>query len=129
MPICPNCGTKNAAGRTHCEFCSAPIESGDRKISEPGASSPLNLSEAFAQSSTNAKITLVTGLLSLVMCGFLLGITAIVIGSMELSKITAGLSPAPGRRLIQIGMTTGVIGIILQIFWMVLGVGSSFFRW
>jgi hypothetical protein len=131
MPVCLNCGTKNSDDKSFCDFCGAPIEKSEKPSGSIQTGTPLsaNLSEAFSHSSTNAKIAMIVGLLSLVMCGFLLGITAIIVGTMESKKIESGLSPAAGRRLIQIGIIAGVIGIILQIFWIILGFGGRWINW
>jgi hypothetical protein len=66
-------------------------------------------------SSTNSIITLVAGILSFVICPFILGIVAWVMGKMEINKINRGESPEAGKSLATIGMWLGIANIILCI--------------
>lgn len=65
--------------------------------------------------STNAIIALVAGILSYVMCPFILGIVAWIMGKGELGKIDRGESSEAGRTLAKIGMWLGIINVILSI--------------
>lgn len=65
--------------------------------------------------STNAIIALVAGILSYVMCPFILGIVAWIMGKGELGKIDRGESSEAGRTLAKIGMWLGIINVILSV--------------
>jgi hypothetical protein len=64
---------------------------------------------------TNAIIALVAGILSYVMCPFILGIVAWIMGKGELSKIDRRESSEAGRTMAKIGMWLGIINVILCI--------------
>ncbi|MCI0449156.1 MAG: DUF4190 domain-containing protein [Chlorobi bacterium] len=64
---------------------------------------------------TNAIIALVAGILSYVMCPFILGIVAWIMGKGELGKIDRGESSEAGRTMAKIGMWLGIINVILCI--------------
>jgi len=64
---------------------------------------------------TNAIIALVAGILSYVMCPFILGIVAWIMGKGELNKIDRGESSEAGRTMAKIGMWLGIINVILSV--------------
>ena len=57
--------------------------------------------------------TLILGILSLVCMGFMTGIPAIILGSMELKAIKAGISPKSGEGVAKVGYVLGIIGTVL----------------
>jgi len=63
--------------------------------------------------SSRAVAALVMGILSLVCLGFLAGIPAIVLGSMELKAIKAGTSPRAGESAAKVGLVLGIVGTVL----------------
>lgn len=63
--------------------------------------------------STRAIAALVLGILSLICLGFLAGIPAIVLGTMELKAIKAGQSPASGDSAAKVGLILGTVGTVL----------------
>ncbi len=65
--------------------------------------------------STNAIIALVAGILSFVMCPFILGIVAWFMGKSEVSKIDRNESPMAGRSMATIGMWLGIVNVILSV--------------
>lgn len=65
--------------------------------------------------SSNAIIALVAGILSFVMCPFILGIVAWVMGKSEVGKIDRGESAMAGRSMANIGMWLGIANVILSI--------------
>lgn len=65
--------------------------------------------------STNAIIALVAGILAYVMCPFILGIVAWIMGKGELGKIDRGESSEAGRTLAKIGMWLGIVNVILSV--------------
>ncbi len=79
----------------------------------PIMGSPGSMQQGSA--STNAIIALVGGILSYVMCPFILGIVAWVMGKMEINKIHRGESPEAGKNLATIGMWLGIVNVILSV--------------
>lgn len=70
-------------------------------------------------------LILVLGILSIVCC-FICGIIAWVMGNNDLKEMAAGTMDPTGRGLTQAGKICGIVGIVLQIVWVVLwllGVG------
>lgn len=57
--------------------------------------------------------TLILGILSLVGCGFLCGVPAVILGKMELNAISAGRSERSGHSITQIGFVLGIVGTVL----------------
>lgn len=56
---------------------------------------------------------LICGILSLICCGFVAGIPAIIIGRQELKAIKEGRSRVEGQTLAQVGYILGIIGTVL----------------
>jgi hypothetical protein len=48
-------------------------------------------------------------------CGILTGIPAWIMGKKELNEINAGLAPAAGKTMAQVGMWLGIINVVLSI--------------
>ncbi len=72
-------------------------------------------------------LILVLGILSIVCC-FICGIIAWVMGNNDLKQMTAGTMDPSGRGLTKAGKICGIVGIVLQIVWLVLWLlGVSFF--
>ena len=63
--------------------------------------------------SGRAVASLILGILSLVCMGFLAGIPAIILGSMEMKAIRAGQAPATGESAAKVGLVLGIIGTAL----------------
>lgn len=63
--------------------------------------------------STRALAALICGILSLVCMGFVTGIPAIILGSMELKAIKAGSSPTAGEGIAKVGYILGIVGTVL----------------
>lgn len=75
--------------------------------------------EPTQTASTRATAALILGILSLICMGFLAGIPAIILGSMELKAIKAGLAPAAGEGMAKVGYILGIVGTILTCLAMV----------
>ena len=69
--------------------------------------------EPTQAASTRATAALVLGILSIICMGFLAGIPAIILGSMELRAIKAGQAPAAGEGLAKVGYVLGIVGTVL----------------
>ena len=65
-------------------------------------------------SGPKAITALILGILSVLCMGFMTGIPAIIIGSMELKDIRAGKSPASGENIAKIGYILGIVGTVLS---------------
>lgn len=77
---------------------------------------PQNLGNVTGgQASTNAIIALVAGILSWVMCPFILGIVAWIMGKGELGKIERGESSEAGKTFAKTGMWLGIVNVILSV--------------
>ncbi len=61
------------------------------------------------QASGRAVASLVLGIISIVMCGFIAGIPAAILGKMELNAIERGQAPAAGKGLATAGFWMGAI--------------------
>lgn len=63
--------------------------------------------------SSNAIATLILGILSILCMGFVTGVPAIILGSIELKAIKAGKSPTSGETPTKVGYILGIIGTVL----------------
>ncbi|MBI2346252.1 MAG: DUF4190 domain-containing protein [Deltaproteobacteria bacterium] len=63
--------------------------------------------------SVKAIAALVLGILSLICCGFIAGIPAIILGRSEMTAIREGRSPIAGEAVAKIGYVLGIIGTVL----------------
>jgi hypothetical protein len=80
--------------------------------------------------SGRAVAALILGILSIICMGFLAGIPAIILGSMELKTIKAGAAPAAGESAAKVGYILGIIGTVLScitmlIFFIMVALGVS----
>lgn len=80
--------------------------------------------------SGRAVAALVLGILSIVCMGFLAGIPAIILGTMELRAIKAGAAPQAGESAAKVGYVLGIIGTALTclsmlIFFVMVALGIS----
>jgi hypothetical protein len=66
-----------------------------------------------AGASGRAIASLILGILSLVCMGFLTGIPAIILGSMELKAIKANRAPLAGEGVAKVGYILGIVGTAL----------------
>lgn len=64
--------------------------------------------------SGRAVAALVLGILSIICMGFLAGIPAIILGTMELKAIKAGGAPVAGESAAKVGYILGIIGTVLS---------------
>lgn len=83
-------------------------------ISTPNQGQPTTPVPDGNSSGPKAIAALILGILSVLCMGFMTGIPAIIIGSMELRDIKAGKSPASGKSIAKIGYILGIIGTILS---------------
>lgn len=65
--------------------------------------------------SANGVLVLILGILSLVLCGCLTGIPAIIMGSNGLKAIASGEADPGEKTLVQIGWILGIIGTVLSV--------------
>jgi hypothetical protein len=70
-------------------------------------------SAAGGSASTNAIIALVAGIVSWVVCPWIGGIIAWIMGKGEINKINRGESPEAGRTMAKIGMWLGIVNVIV----------------
>jgi len=63
--------------------------------------------------SRRALASLILGILSLICMGFVAGIPAIILGSMEMKAIRAGSAPAAGESVAKVGWILGIVGTVL----------------
>lgn len=77
---------------------------------QPPESPPAHPAKA---ASNRAMATLILGILALICMGFVAGIPAIILGSMELKAIKGGQAPQEGEGLARVGYILGIIGTIL----------------
>lgn len=65
--------------------------------------------------STRAISALVLGILAVLCMGLLTGIPAIIMGSMELKAIRAGLAPKTGEGMAKTGYILGIVGTVFSL--------------
>jgi len=65
--------------------------------------------------STNSILALVFGIVAYLVCPFICGIVAWIIGSSELNKIKRGESSEAGRGFATAGMWLGIVNVILSV--------------
>lgn len=82
-------------------------------VAHPVVEPPPPAQPSQAAASTRALASLILGILSLVCMGFVAGIPAIILGSMELKAIHASRSPAAGEGMAKVGYILGIIGTVL----------------
>lgn len=85
----------------------------------------------YAQSATNKKAiwALVLGILGLVLCGFLAGIPAIILGKMAQNEIDVSGGAQRGRGMATAGFVLGIIACVLGVLYLVgLATGVVDFR-
>ena len=83
--------------------------------------------QAFAAPQNSAgTVALVTGILSLFCCGFILGVVAIVQGRKGMALAVQGL--ATNRGAAQAGFVLGIIGLVLWTGWLVYAVANGGFH-
>jgi len=80
--------------------------------------------------SGKAITALILGILSIICCGFLVGVPAIIIGKLEMNAFKRGETNKTSRDLAQIGFITGIVGTSLTclatILWLILvAIGAS----
>ncbi len=76
----------------------------------------------YAQPKTNQKAVwaLVTGILSLICCGIIAGIPAIILGNSAKKEIAASNGSQSGGGMAQAGFVLGIISIAITILWIIL---------
>jgi hypothetical protein len=82
-------------------------------MSTPPPPPSMSGSNTGGSAGTNAIIALVAGILSWIMCYWIGGIVAWIMGKGELSKIDRGESPEAGRVMAKIGMWLGIVNVIV----------------
>jgi len=70
------------------------------------------------KTNTKAIWSLVLGILSLVCCGIVAGIPAMILGNTAKKEIAA--TGQPGRGLAQAGFVLGIISIAITVLWLIL---------
>ena len=78
-----------------------------------------------APQKTNGKATwaLVLGIISVLCCGLLAGIPAIILGNMAKKEIDAG--QGSGRGMAQAGFILGIISVALSVLWVILALSGA----
>ncbi|MFH0799228.1 MAG: DUF4190 domain-containing protein [Pseudomonadota bacterium] len=74
---------------------------------------PVQTQPPAPSASGRAIAALILGILSLLCMGFLSGIPAIILGSMELKAIKAGHAPQAGEGVARVGYILGIVGTVL----------------
>lgn len=75
---------------------------------------PTGTPVATPPSSTRAITALILGIFSLLCCGFITGVPAIILGRSEMKAVDRGLSPQSNRTLGLLGFVLGIIGTIIS---------------
>lgn len=105
-------------------------------VAQPVESAHVNQPQMPVSSgpSGRAVASLILGILSLICMGFLTGIPAIILGSMELKAIKRGEATQAGEGIAKVGYILGIIGTVLtclavlaSIAFMALGISMGAF--
>jgi hypothetical protein len=138
MALCKNCGTENAGNVRYCSFCNAPIEKEDTPSSAKHSDGMVNQkTQTFGQPAVKSKINLYT--IIAFICGglsvfnvfpLLLGIVSVVLAKSVLKNIKTGKEPETSKKLSNIALITGYVGLglvfIRMIYFLSLGYGFHF---
>jgi hypothetical protein len=76
----------------------------------------------YAQPKTNQKAlwALITGILSLICCGIVAGIPAMILGNSAKKEIAASGGTQSGGGMAQAGFILGIISIAITLLWIIL---------
>jgi hypothetical protein len=72
---------------------------------------------AVPQQNQKALWSMITGIASLLCCGIVLGIVAIVLSMQSKKEIEASGGTQSGAGMAQAGMILGIIGVVLSVIW------------
>lgn len=105
----------------------APIEAAPPPVqnwepNEPMQNQPPTPSSAAGPNQTMAIVSLVLGVLSIICCGFLAGVPAVIVGFMARSKANSNPAEFGGAGLALGGIITGIIGTILGIILLIVNI-------
>lgn len=121
---CPRCGHHNTTDSRFCNKCGNPLVADAAAAVVPPSQS----------ASSKSIISLILGILSIFLLGFLSGIPAMILAKHEEDEIRQGRSPVAGEMLAKLGFWLGLIGTILSgltvliiIFLIFFGLGIPFF--
>jgi hypothetical protein len=103
---CPRCGNDNIPESRFCNKCGNPLIANAAAAIVPPSQS----------ASSKSIISLILGILSIFLLGFLSGIPAMILAKHEEDEIRHGRSPAAGEMLAKLGFWLGLIGTILSGF-------------
>ena len=78
----------------------------------------------FYPKDSKATTVLVLGILSIVLCGFLSGVPAWIIGSTELKNIKIGITDPSDKVIAQTGVVLGIIGTLFSVLWLALALAG-----
>lgn len=101
---CPRCGHHNTTDSRFCNRCGNPLVADAAEAVVPPSQS----------ASSKSIISLILGILSIFMLGFLSGIPAMILAKHEEDEIRQGRSPVAGEMLAKLGFWLGLIGTILS---------------
>ena len=121
---CPRCGHHNTSDSRFCNRCGNPVV----------ADAAIAVVPPSQSASSKSIISLILGILSIFLLGFLSGIPAMILAKHEEDEIRQGRSPVAGEMLAKLGFWLGLIGTILSgltvlifIFLIFFGLGIPFF--
>lgn len=121
---CPRCGHHNTPDSRFCNRCGNPLV----------ADAAIAVVPPSQSASSKSIISLILGILSIFLLGFLSGIPAMILAKHEEDEIRQGRSPVAGEMLAKLGFWLGLIGTILSgltvlifIFLIFFGLGIPFF--
>ncbi len=101
---CPRCGHHNSTDSRFCNKC------GNALVADAAATAVSPSQSAGSK----AIISLILGILSIFMLGFLAGIPAMILAKHEEDEIRQGRSPVAGEMLAKLGFWLGLIGTVLS---------------
>lgn len=116
---CPRCGQEVAPGTTVCPYCQSPLAV--TPTPPPGA--PVGYQPAYQpvgyvqpqRTSSMATVSMITGILSVTICGLIAGIVAVITGFQAKKEIAASGGTIGGSGQAQAGIIMGFISIGLSL--------------
>ena len=112
---CPRCGQEVAPGTMFCPYCQNPLTA----TPTPPPAAPVGYQPpVYAQpqrTSSMATVSLITGILSLTLCGLIAGIVAVITGFQARKEIAASGGTVGGEGQAKAGIIMGFISIGLSV--------------
>jgi type IV pilus assembly protein PilA len=114
---CPSCGNENPASSGFCNRCGQPLVPTNAMPAAaapaPAMAAPPMVPQGEQPNESKAVLSMVFGILSVTIFGFLTGIPAVILGHMSRAAIKRSNGRLKGDGMALTGLITGYISIVL----------------